>query len=113
MSDHETTVQTQSVRTLQVYTQIPPRSPRAEGGEETLMSVAGLGAQNRAQLINEWSGNIFGMSIDVAVVGTAQIEIVQQYWHEHQLCIEIFKIVYNTAWALGASMTEQCNTQFF
>ena len=52
MSDHETTVQTQSVRTLQVYTQIPPRSPRAEGGEETLISVAGLGAQNRAQLMN-------------------------------------------------------------
>ena len=49
------------------------------------MSVAGLGAQNRAQLINEWSGNIFGMSIDVAVVGTAQIEIVQQYWHERLL----------------------------
>ena len=63
----------------------PPRSPRAEGGEETLMSVAGLGAQNRAQLINEWSGNIFCMSIDVAVVGTAQIEIVQQYWHERLL----------------------------
>ena len=97
MSDHETTVQTQSVRTLQVYTQIPPRSPRAEGGEETLMSVAGLGAQNRAQLINEWSGNIFGMSIDVAVVGTAQIEIVQQYWQnlsspffEEPLCLFIY-----------------------
>ena len=96
MSDPETTVQTQSVRTVQVYTQIPPRSPRAEGGEETLMSVAGLGAQNRAQLINEWSGNIFGMSIDVAVMGTAQIEIVQQYWQnlsspffEEPLCLFI------------------------
>ena len=53
------------------------------------------------------------MSIDVAVMGTAQSEIVQQYWHKHQLCIEIFQIVYSTAWALGASMTEQGNTQFF
>ena len=53
------------------------------------------------------------MSIDIAVLGTTQSDIVQQYWHKHQLCIEIFKIVYNTAWALGASMTEQCNTQFF
>ena len=61
------------------------------------MSVAGLGAQNRAQLINEWSGNIFGMSIDVAVMGTAQIEIVQQYWQnlsspffEEPLCLFIY-----------------------
>ena len=46
-------------------------------------------------------------------MGTAQSEKVQQYWHKHQLCIEIFQIVYSTAWALGASMTEQGNTQFF
>ena len=51
-------------------------------------------------------------SVDVAVMGTAQSEIVQQNWHKHQVCIEIFQIVYSTAWALGGSMTEQGNTHF-
>ena len=41
--------------------------------------------------IHEKSGNIFGMSIDVAVVGTAQLE----YWHKHKICSEIFKTVYS------------------
>ena len=35
------------------------------------------------------------MSIDVAVVGKAQSEIVQQYWHSHQLCSYIFRTVYS------------------
>ena len=44
LADDEINVQSLSVRTVHVYTLIPPRCPRAVGGEETLLSVAGLGA---------------------------------------------------------------------
>ena len=34
------------------------------------------------------------MSVDVAVVGTAQTEIEEEYWHESRICNEIFQTLY-------------------
>jgi len=36
------------------------------------------------------------MSVDIAVIGTAQSRIKQEYWQERQLCNEIFQTVYST-----------------
>ena len=71
-----------------------PEVPQAVGGEETLLPVDGLGAyvctkSGTTQSWIEWE--YFGISINVALVGRAKSEMVQQYWQERQLCSEIFK----------------------
>ena len=75
-ADHETSVQSVSVH---VYTQIPPRCPRAMGEEETLLSVAGLGAYVGTKL------------------GTTQPRNWEYFWHEHQRCSRGHSTIRNSA----------------
>ena len=75
-ADHETSVQSVSVH---VYTQIPPRCPRAMGGEETLLSVAGLGAYVGTKS------------------GTTRPREWKYFWHEHRRCSRGHSTIRNSA----------------